>query len=103
MPDSPIENAHRTIRRALEAYGDGLAAKAEFVILNKCDALNDALLGKQRQSLDKIHRPVQRIHAPDTAMSRLTVAFAAFFGQDSVIRKRRADSIQDDCFSRSIA
>jgi GTP-binding protein len=42
---------YRTIRRELEAYGANLAAKAEIVILNKCDALNDALLSKQRKSL----------------------------------------------------
>ncbi|MBT3553743.1 MAG: GTPase ObgE [Rhodospirillaceae bacterium] len=42
---------YRTIRRELEAYGEGLAAKDEVVILNKCDALNDELLAKQRKSL----------------------------------------------------
>ena len=32
-------------------HGANLAAKAEIVILNKCDALNDALLSKQRKSI----------------------------------------------------
>jgi GTP-binding protein len=42
---------YRIIRRELEAYGEGLAAKAKVVILNKCDALNDELLARQRKSL----------------------------------------------------
>ncbi len=39
QPD--VADAYRTIRGELEAYGVGLADKAEIVALNKCDALTD--------------------------------------------------------------
>ena len=35
-----VGGAYRTVRRELEAYGAGLAAKPEMVALNKCDALD---------------------------------------------------------------
>ena len=34
--------AYRTVRDELSAYGDSLAAKREIVVLNKCDALDEA-------------------------------------------------------------
>jgi GTP-binding protein len=34
-----VAEAYRTVRRELDAYGTGLAAKREVVALNKCDAL----------------------------------------------------------------
>src|SRR3546814_9296835 len=41
--------AYRTVRRELEAYGGGLAEKAEVVALNKVDAL-DAETREQKQA-----------------------------------------------------
>ncbi|MAF48811.1 MAG: GTPase ObgE [Rhodospirillales bacterium] len=40
-----------TVRHELEAYGADLAAKAEIIVLNKCDALGDELIAEQRKCL----------------------------------------------------
>ena len=48
--------AYRTIRRELEAYGAGLAEKAEIVALTKIDALDDETLKKQRERLKRAMR-----------------------------------------------
>lgn len=50
-PDIAADYA--TVRREIEAYGHGLAAKPALVALNKCDALDDAALGEAREALDR--------------------------------------------------
>ena len=46
--------AYRTVRAELAAYGQGLAEKVEFVALNKCDALSDALVAAKAEQLRAI-------------------------------------------------
>lgn len=46
-----VAAAYRTIRHELEAYGAGLAAKPELIVLNKTDAIDPADLAERRQSL----------------------------------------------------
>jgi GTP-binding protein len=46
----------RTVRRELERYGHGLAAKREIVGLNKIDALPAAEIGKKRVALKRASR-----------------------------------------------
>jgi GTPase len=48
-----IVKAYRTIRRELEAYGQGLAAKPELVALNKIDAIPKQALARKRAALEK--------------------------------------------------
>ena len=48
-----IAKTYRTIRRELEAYGNGLAQKHEIVALNKIDAIPAAELAKKRATLEK--------------------------------------------------
>ncbi len=43
--------AYRTVRRELEAYGAGLAAKPEIVALNKVDAMSSADANRKRAAL----------------------------------------------------
>lgn len=51
--------AYRTVRAELEAYGGGLAEKAELVALNKCDALDGATVARKRAALSRaIGKPV---------------------------------------------
>jgi len=49
QPD--VADAYRTIRGELEAYGAGLAEKAEIVALNKCDALTDEVAAERAAML----------------------------------------------------
>ena len=46
-----VAQAYRTVRSELEAYGHGLAAKAEIVCLNKVDALGEDQRAHQRECL----------------------------------------------------
>jgi GTPase len=48
--------AYRTIRRELEAYGEGLAEKAEIVALSKIDAVDAETLKAQREKLRRAMR-----------------------------------------------
>ena len=58
--DDPAAN-YRTVRRELEAYGGDLSDKPEFVALNKCDALNEQLVGTAKIVLEQeVGRPVLR-------------------------------------------
>jgi GTPase len=49
QPD--VADSYRTIRGELEAYGAGLAEKAEIVALNKCDALTDEVAAERAAML----------------------------------------------------
>ena len=48
-----IVKAYRVIRGELEAYGQGLDAKAELVALNKIDAIPRQALARKRAALEK--------------------------------------------------
>ena len=48
-----IARAWRTIRRELVAYGHGLAAKPEIVVLNKIDAVAKPLIARKKAALEK--------------------------------------------------
>ncbi len=45
--------AYKTVRHEIEAYGEGLDQKLEFVALNKIDALDPETLKKRRDSLKR--------------------------------------------------
>lgn len=47
------DEAYRTVRKELEAYGRHLAAKPEILALNKCDALDDETVAERRAALAK--------------------------------------------------
>jgi len=49
-----VAGAYRTIRAELEAYGHGLAEKAEIVALSKCDTLLDEQVAEQRAALEAV-------------------------------------------------
>jgi GTP-binding protein len=51
--ESEIAGAYKTIRGELEAYGHGLAAKSEIVVLNKIDAVEKSALSRKRNALAK--------------------------------------------------
>jgi GTP-binding protein len=48
-----IAKSYKTIRREIEAYGNGLEDKPEIVALNKIDAIPKAALAKKKASLEK--------------------------------------------------
>jgi GTP-binding protein len=48
--------AYRTVRRELDAYGEGLADKAEIVALSKIDAVDEETLKQQRERLKRAIR-----------------------------------------------
>jgi GTP-binding protein len=50
---SEIAKAYKTIRHELDAYGHGLTAKPEIVVLNKSDAIAKDALPRKRASLEK--------------------------------------------------
>ena len=47
------EEAYRTVRDELDAYGRGLAEKPEILCLNKCDALTPEIIDERRGRLEK--------------------------------------------------
>ncbi len=49
-----LSEAYRTVRRELEAYGQGLAEKPEIVALNKVDALDPETLETRTRELSAI-------------------------------------------------
>lgn len=51
--ESTIVKNYRLIRKELEAYDKTLAAKPEFVMLNKCDALTSAQISARKRALAK--------------------------------------------------
>src|SRR3546814_16766220 len=53
LTQDDVGAAYRTVRRELEAYGGGLAEKAEVVALNKVDALDDETREQQQAALRK--------------------------------------------------
>ena len=56
--NNPASN-YRTVRRELDAYGEGLPEKRELVALNKCDALSNQLIKDIKRSLeDETEKPV---------------------------------------------
>ena len=56
--NNPASN-YRTVRRELDAYGEGLPEKRELVTLNKCDALSNQLIKDIKRSLeDETEKPV---------------------------------------------
>jgi len=48
-----IAGAYRTVREELDAYGAGLASKAEILVLNKCDAADEDTVKAARKALAK--------------------------------------------------
>ncbi len=48
-----VAQAYKTIRRELEAYGEGLGEKPEVVALNKVDAIAEKDLAKKKAALEK--------------------------------------------------
>ncbi len=48
-----VAQTYKTIRRELEAYGEGLAHKPEIVALNKVDAVSEKDLAKKKAALEK--------------------------------------------------
>jgi len=48
-----IAKAYKTIRHELDAYGHGLSAKPEIVVLNKIDAIEKSALSRKRAALAK--------------------------------------------------
>ncbi len=63
--EDDVVDAYRTVRRELERYGHGLAAKPQVVALNKCDALTaDAVAaGLEALSAAAAPSPVLRLSA----------------------------------------
>ncbi len=49
-----IAEAYQTVRHELEAYGADLDNKVELPVLNKCDAMSDEDVSKQRARLAKL-------------------------------------------------
>ena len=47
-----IEDAYRTIRHELEAYGQGLEGRPELLCLNKADALTDDVIAERKAVLE---------------------------------------------------
>ena len=48
-----VAKTYKTIRRELEAYGEGLEDKPELVALNKVDAIPEKELAKKKAALEK--------------------------------------------------
>ena len=64
LVDATGENAgadYRTIRRELEAYGEGLDEKPEIIALSKTDAVDEETLAKQ---LERLKRAVRNYGPP---------------------------------------
>jgi GTP-binding protein len=71
--DNPAES-YKTIRKELEAYGNGLAEKAEIVALNKADALGKELSEDVAKDFEK-----------DTGVKPLLISGVSKEGVDKVL------------------
>ena len=59
-----VVRAWRTVRRELEAYGGGLAAKPEMIALNKADAMSAREIASRKRALERASgQPVHVISA----------------------------------------
>jgi GTP-binding protein len=56
-----VADAWRTVRHELEAYGEGLAEKAEILVLNKVDALDPATRKAKAAALRKVAKVKPRL------------------------------------------
>jgi GTPase len=68
--------AYKTIRNELEAYGNGLAEKAEIVALSKVDTVDDETLKKQMERLKRAMRSAGPVIA-DGEKSRAPIKLSA--------------------------
>jgi GTP-binding protein len=68
--------AYRTVRRELEAYGEGLAEKAEIIALSKVDAVDAETLKRQRERL----RRAMRSYGPPTEGARRLLELSGVSG-----------------------
>ena len=69
-------SAYRTVRRELDAYGEGLEAKAEIVALSKVDAIDAETLKRQRERL----RRAMRSYGPPAEGARRLMELSAVSG-----------------------
>ena len=82
---------YRTIRRELEAYGEGLADKTEIVALSKVDAVDEATLKKQRERLMRAMRDFGPKLAPGAKRAKpLMLSTATRIGVTDVLRATMA-------------
>ena len=51
--EEDVGSAYRTVRQELKAYGGGLEAKKEIVVLSKCDAVDEETLTQRLEALKK--------------------------------------------------
>ena len=56
-----VAGAWKTVRRELEAYGEGLEEKTEILALNKIDALTDAERKAKKKALEKASKAKVRL------------------------------------------
>ena len=68
--------AYRTVRRELDAYGEGLEAKSEIVALSKVDAIDPETLKLQRERLKR----AMRSYGPPTDEPRRLLELSAVSG-----------------------
>jgi GTP-binding protein len=84
--------AYRTVRHELEAYGEGLAEKPEFVALNKIDAMTPAEANRKRAALSRaIGKEVRLVSGVSAAGVRDLVNEIA-----AMLRARRAREARDE-------
>jgi GTPase len=85
-----VVSAWRTIRGELEAYGHGLAEKAELIALNKADAVPAAEMEKKRKALKRASRrePMVMSAATGGGVDKVMAAVAA------VVREARQQAAQ---------
>ena len=50
--EEDVAGAYRTIRKELDAYGQGLENRPELVCLNKADALTEDVVAERRSALE---------------------------------------------------
>ncbi|MGH6959335.1 MAG: GTPase ObgE [Dongiaceae bacterium] len=74
-----VAGAYRTVRDELKAYSPVLAAKPEIVVLNKCDALDEAAIKAKMKALKKAAKAEPR-----------RVSGAAGFGVKELMRETLA-------------
>jgi GTP-binding protein len=54
LPAQEIANAYVTVRREVEAYGQGLENKLEILVLNKADLMNSGDVERKRRALAEV-------------------------------------------------
>lgn len=87
-----VAEAYTTVRGELEAYGNGLEAKNELLVLTKIDALDNDTIAEKRAELEKVstQKPMQVSAVTGAGVDALLYAIVGVIDQENQAQKAAA-------------